>query len=223
MQMVKNKEGEVDLKFLNSLNLEHLSLGIATNQMLDQLDLKQLRGFKTSIEFDSRCKNDEDDDEISELEEAFVNFLKRHPNLEVFHQFQYLSLGYLKAAIEFLPKLKELKFRTCVESEEQYNDALKVLKLAYKKMNVFSSSVYFYDEDQGKKIMERLLPDVPYTTQKKEGGRDEFEFIISKEADKRDDVSSVDPILIDFRPSVSAIITQNGVFEHKIINLQFKL
>jgi hypothetical protein len=211
LRMVMEKK-DVDLTFLNSLNLEHLSLGIATNQMLDQLDLKQLHGFKTFYHFDMRF--DENDDEISELEEAFVNFLKRHQGLEVFHQDQSLSPDYLKAVIENLPKLKELKFRTWVESEEQYDDAIKVFKLAYGKIENFSSAVYFFrDENQGKDVMQRLVPDVPFTIEKKEYDRNMIYFQILKETSEEKIASSVDPMLIEFLPGTAGLSTQNGTFE----------
>jgi hypothetical protein len=125
-----------------------------------------------------------------------------------------LSPDYLKAVIENLPKLKELKFRTWVESEEQYDDAIKVLKLAYGKIENFSSAVYFFrDENQGKDVMQRLVPDVPFTIEKKEYDRNMIYFQILKETSEEKIASSVDPMLIEFLPGTAGLSTQNGTFE----------
>jgi hypothetical protein len=153
---------------------------------------------------------DEDGEEMCVVSESFVNFLKRHQSLELFHQIQQgKSYEFLETVLENLPKLKDLKFDIGDVFANDYDKLIDVIKRAYNQVRDISGNVFFENDELGKEIMLELLPDVPHTVEKRPN-RKTIYFKIDKKSGKKEILSSSDPVLINIRP----LVYTNSVFDH---------
>lgn len=199
------EEKEIDLTVLNSLKLTHLSLGHATNKMFDQLNLKHLRGLK--IEYRNQAVYNYDGD-VDDIPDAFINFIKRHQQLELFHSWFGFPAEYLEFVFKNLPKLKDLKFSLTNEDPEQKQEEIQLIKMVHDKMEDLSMKFYCKGRDEE---LENMIPGLMEIEERKD---DKYILKIVKDSGKKK-VSSNDPIMIStIRPGPgSGVVTINGVFE----------